>query len=87
MLIREVILKYDFHARPCAYFVNKASKFLSDITIMGNGKKINAKSVISVLTMELIKDDRIKICIDGIDENIAMEKLLKLIEDPLEKDW
>ncbi|WP_281812797.1 HPr family phosphocarrier protein [Vallitalea longa] len=80
-------MKYDFHARPCAYFVNQASKFQSSITIIAEDKSVNAKSIISVLTSELVKDDRIKIIIDGIDENKAMQKLMHLIQDPLEKDW
>ncbi|GMQ63321.1 HPr family phosphocarrier protein [Vallitalea maricola] len=87
MFIQEVILKYNFHARPCAYFVNQTSKFGANITIVRGNKSGNGKSVISVMMLELAKGDKVRIVIDGNDEKEAMRKVVYLIENPLEKDW
>ncbi|GMQ58062.1 hypothetical protein AN1V17_24570 [Vallitalea sediminicola] len=87
MLIQEVVLKYNFHARPCAYFVNQTSKYQSNINIVIGDINANGKSVISVMMLELAKDDKVKIIIDGNDEKEAMKKVIYLVENPLEKDW
>lgn len=87
MIIQEAVLRYNFHARPCAYFVNQTSKIGANITIVRGNKSGNGKSVISVMMLELAKGDKVKIVIDGNDEEEAMKKVVCLIENPLEKDW
>ena len=87
MIIQEAVLRYNFHARPCAYFVNQTSKFRANITIVRGDRSGNGKSVISVMMLELAEGDKVKIVIDGNDEEEAMKKVVYLIENPLEKDW
>lgn len=87
MIIQEAVLRYNFHARPCAYFVNQTSKFGANITIVRGNRSGNGKSVISVMMLELAEGDKVKIIIDGNDEEEAMKKVVYLIENPLEKDW
>lgn len=87
MFIQEVVLRYDFHARPATHFVNQVSRFKSDITIIFGEREVNAKSILSIMTLELAQGDTIWICVDGTDEKEAMEKIIYLIENPIEKDW
>ena len=87
MLIQEVVLRYDFHARPATHFVSQVSRFKSDITIISGSREAAAKSILSIMTLELAQGDTIQILIDGIDEKEAMEKIICLIEYPIEKDW
>ncbi|QUH28993.1 HPr family phosphocarrier protein [Vallitalea guaymasensis] len=87
MIIQEAVLRYNFHARPCAYFVNQTSKFEANITIVRGNRSGNGKSVISVMMLELAEGDKVKIVIDGNDEEEAMKKVVYLIENSLEKDW
>lgn len=87
MIIQEAVLRYNFHARPCTYFVNQTSKFGANITIVRGNRSGNGKSVISVMMLELAEGDKVKIVINGNDEEEAMRKVVYLIENPLEKDW
>ena len=68
------------HARPATLLVKKASSFKSDISIESNGKKVNAKSLIGVLSLGATKDTEITVITSGEDEVEAVNELVKLIE-------
>ncbi|WP_105619154.1 HPr family phosphocarrier protein [Vallitalea okinawensis] len=87
MLRQEVVLTYDFHARPSTHLVNQAMKFKSDIKILLGDHEANAKSILSIMTLELVIGDTIQIETSGIDEEEAMKKLVHIIEVPQEEDW
>ncbi|TCO76906.1 HPr family phosphocarrier protein [Marinisporobacter balticus] len=67
------------HARPAAAFVKKASEFVSDIVIEEDTKKVNAKSIMNVLSVGIKKDAEIKIIANGPDEQEAVEALVDLV--------
>ncbi|CUX96241.1 Phosphocarrier protein HPr [Candidatus Gullanella endobia] len=69
------------HTRPAAQFVKEAKGFHSEITIISNGKKANAKSLFKLQTLGLIKNTVITISAEGDDEEKAVEYLAKLIEE------
>ena len=56
------------HARPATLLVKKASSFKSDISIESNGKKVNAKSLIGILSLGATKDTEITVITSGEDE-------------------
>lgn len=87
MLRQEVVLKYDFHARPSTHLVNQAMKCKSDVKILSGDQEANAKSILSVMTLELVIGDTIQIETNGVDEEVAMKKLMHIIEVPQEEDW
>lgn len=68
------------HARPATLLVKKASSFKSDISIESNGKKVNAKSLIGILSLGATKDTEINVITSGEDEVEAINELVKLIE-------
>ncbi len=82
MYSKEVVIanKTGLHARPASEFVKEASKFKSSITIEFKEKKINAKSIINVLSMGISAGSTILISADGEDEKQAVDQLVNLVE-------
>lgn len=79
---REVTLlnKTGLHARPAALFVQEASKYKSDIRVEKDGKQVNAKSIMGILSLGVSQGTKIKITANGEDEKEAVEGLVKLVE-------
>ena len=77
--IAKIINESGVHARPAGAFVKMATGFSSDINIEVNGKNVNAKSIMNLLSLGLKKDDEIKIIANGEDEIEAVEALVNLI--------
>ncbi len=82
MIEREIVVKSKtgLHARPISNFVNMASKFKSEITIIKEDKKINGKSVLSLLTLAAGFNTKLTLCVNGEDESEAIDILSKLLE-------
>lgn len=59
-----VVADSGIHARPATQLVNTASKFQSDINLEYNGKTVNLKSIMGVLSLGIAKDSTIKITAD-----------------------
>lgn len=72
--------KTGLHARPAALFVQAANKFKSEIFIEKEGKKVNAKSIMGVMSLAVSQGTQITISAEGEDEKEAVEKLVELIE-------
>jgi phosphocarrier protein FPr len=68
------------HARPARVFVDTAKQFQADIRVEHGPKKVNAKSVISVLTLGVECGGQIRITADGPDEEAALEVLKTAVE-------
>ena len=83
MIEKEVVVKNGsgLHARPATLLVKKASGFKSDVSIEYNGKKANVKSLIGVLSLAVTKDATIKVVASGDDEALAVEEIVKLVEN------
>lgn len=69
------------HARPATLLVKKASSFKSEVSIESNGKKVNAKSLIGILSLGATKDTEVTIITSGEDEVDAINELVKLVEN------
>ena len=75
--------KVGLHARPAAMFVQTAAKFSSKIRVKNltaNGNFVDAKSIIMVLTLGVMKDHEVVIQTDGTDADVALAALKSLIE-------
>lgn len=79
----KIINKTGLHARPATLFVDKAKKFNSKITIEKDGKTVDAKSLISVLSLGVEQGQEIILRIEGPDEKEAFKELKALIESGL----
>ncbi len=81
-----IINRTGLHARPANLFVMAAKNFKSDIQMHKfnekgeNVKSCPAKSIVSVLTMQLTKGTHIEIVAEGQDETQAVDTLVALIE-------
>ena len=73
--------KVGLHARPAAIFVKAANKYTSDIQVTKDDRTINAKSILSVLTLGVNQGTEITIHAEGEDADAALQELVALVED------
>lgn len=73
--------KLGLHARAAAVVTRTAAEYKSSITLHGNGRTADAKSIITVMTMGVKSGDKLTIRADGPDEKESVEALKKLIEN------
>ena len=69
------------HMRPARLLVETAGRFKSNIFLLKDGARVNAKSILGVLTLEAGKESRITIEADGEDAQEALEALVTLFDD------
>ena len=67
------------HARPASIFVQTATKFKSKVQIQAKGKTVDAKSILMIMSMGLVKGTEITIVADGPDEAEAAKALKDLV--------
>jgi phosphocarrier protein len=67
------------HARPATFLVQKANEFKCSIWIEKEERRVNAKSLLGVLSLGVGKDAVINIAADGADEAEAVNTLCELI--------
>lgn len=68
------------HARPATFFIQKANEFRSSIWIEKEERRVNAKSLLGILSLGIIGGTQIKIVADGADEQAAVNALVELVE-------
>lgn len=86
MLKKDVVIKEKngIHARPAGILVKVAGKFKSSIYIVVSEKRVNAKSIMGVMSLGVRENQEISIEVDGEDENDAINEIIKLIESNFE---
>ena len=77
----EIINKLGLHARASAKLTKLASQFKCEVWVTKNNRRVNAKSIMGVMTLAANKGSTITIETIGNDEINAMEALVALIED------
>ena len=82
MISKEVVInnQVGLHARPATFFIQKANEFKSSIWVEKEERRVNAKSLLGVLSLGIVKGTEIKIIADGADEKEAIETLAALID-------
>ncbi len=75
----EVQNQVGLHARPATFFIQKANEFKSSIWVEKDERKVNAKSLLGVLSLGITKGTDINIIADGSDEEEAVVALVNLI--------
>ena len=68
------------HARPATFFIQKANEFKSSIWVEKEERKVNAKSLLGVLSLGIVKGTPIKLSAEGADEEAAIKALVELID-------
>lgn len=72
--------KSGLQARPAALFVQEANKFGSDISIEKDGRKVNAKSIMGIMSLAVASGKEITIIVEGNDEAHALSALASFVE-------
>lgn len=82
MINREVTInnQVGLHARPATSFIQKANEFKSTIWVEKDDRRVNAKSLLGVLSLGIVKGTAINIIADGVDEAEAVDTLTDLID-------
>ena len=81
MFSKEVVVQNQvgLHARPATFFIQKANEFKSTIWVEKAERKVNAKSLLGVLSLGITKGTSIIVMADGADEQEAVTTLVNLI--------
>ena len=82
MISREVTIKNSvgLHARPATFFIQKANTYKSSIWVESGDRRANAKSLLGVLSLAIVKGMDITLIADGPDEADAIEGLCELVD-------
>ncbi len=82
MLRRDVTVTNNIglHARPATFFIQKANTYQSSVWVEKDDRRVNAKSLLGVLSMGIAKGMTITLIADGQDENSALDGLADLIQ-------
>lgn len=86
MITRDVTIKNSvgLHARPATFFIQKANQYKSTIWVEKDERRVNAKSLLGVLSLGITKDMSVTLIADGADEADAVNGLVDLIDSGLE---
>ncbi|MBQ1283447.1 MAG: HPr family phosphocarrier protein [Acutalibacteraceae bacterium] len=81
MIIKDVVVqnKVGLHARPATFFIQKANEYKSSIWVEKEERRVNAKSLLGVLSLGIVGGTNIKIIADGADEENAVDGLVALV--------
>jgi len=72
------------HARPATFFIQKANEYKCSIWVEKDERRVNAKSLLGVLSLGVVKGTTINLIADGVDEKEAVDGLIELISGNFE---
>ena len=76
----EVKNQVGLHARPATFFIQKANEYKSSIWVEKEERRVNAKSLLGILSLGIVGGAKIRIIADGSDEQLDVDGLVKLVE-------
>ncbi|MBE6552863.1 MAG: HPr family phosphocarrier protein [Ruminococcaceae bacterium] len=82
MISRDIVINNlsGLHARPATFFIQKANSYRSAIWIEKDDRKVNAKSLLGVLSLGIAKGMTVTLIADGEDEKAAIAGLVELVD-------
>lgn len=82
MYVKDVMVQNQvgLHARPATFFIQRANEFRSSIWVEKEERRVNAKSLLGVLSLGIVGGTTIRVMADGADEEAAFESLVKLVQ-------
>lgn len=83
MIKKPITVRFEkgLDARPIAFLVQEASQFSSRILLEVGSKKINAKSIMGMMSLTLQDGDEVDVIAEGEDEEAAAERIEKFLKD------
>lgn len=87
MITRNVTIRnaVGLHARPATFFIQKANSFRCSIWVEKDDRRVNAKSLLGVLSLGIIKGMTITLIADGADDAAALDALEALVESDFDE--
>lgn len=84
MTVKETVVSngVGLFARPATFFIQKANEYKCSIWVEKDERRVNAKSLLGVLSMGIMDGTTISLIADGADEAEALEALSKLLSSP-----
>ena len=81
MVSRSVTIQNNvgLHARPATFFIQKANSYKCSIWVEKEDCRVNAKSLLGVLSLGIVKGTAITLIADGADENEAVSGLVEIV--------
>ena len=81
MYVKDVLVQNQvgLHARPATFFIQKANEYKSSIWVEKEERRVNAKSLLGVLSLGIVGGTNIRIIADGGDEEEAVNGLVALV--------
>lgn len=81
MYSKEIVVQNQIglHARPATFFIQKANEYKSTVWVIKEDRKMNAKSLLGVLSLGITRGTNITIVAEGADEELAVNGLVNLI--------
>ena len=81
MFVKDVVVQNQvgLHARPATFFIQKANEYKSSIWVEKEERRVNAKSLLGVLSLGIVGGTTVKVIADGPDEQEAVEGLINLV--------
>ncbi len=76
-----IISEYGLHARPASSLTKLANSFEAEVTISANGKSVNAKSILAVLTLDANQGTDVSVSAEGADEMDAVEAICQFLAE------
>ena len=77
----EIVNKLGLHARASALFVKTASRFQSEVKLARESVEVNGKSIMGIMMLAASKGTRVRLTVEGTDEEEAMQAIANLIID------
>ncbi|MGB9496265.1 MAG: HPr family phosphocarrier protein [Dissulfuribacterales bacterium] len=76
-----ILNRLGLHARPACRFAQKASEFNADVWLVKDGKRVDGKNILEILTFACPCGSILKVVADGIDADRAVTDLRTLVEN------
>lgn len=85
MVSKEIVIKNEtgLHLRPASILSKIAGKCKSSITLVKGDKRVNAKSVLNIMSAQISKDDVIIVEVEGENEEQDLNEIINTIEQGL----
>ena len=82
MYNKEVVVRCDsgLHNRQVTYFVQKANEFRSSIWLESENRRMNAKSLLGIMSLDIVTGTTVTLSADGCDAEAAVTALENLLQ-------
>jgi len=74
-----VELETGLQARPAALFVQEANRYTANLFLEKDGKRVNAKSIMGLMSLAITSGETIKLLAEGVDEKEALDHLTAFV--------